>query len=536
MSFATWYYPFFLAAVAASFWLSPARWRLPLVLAASFAFYGAWDIRFCALLIAAAASDYLCTRSLAEEDESPLRAFGLAMTPAAWTLAMMALRGLSPWLTMWTACACLLFYALYRTIGRLPAPQRRRPMLLLAIGVNLGILVAFKYANWFAGGLRELLSWGGVSADWIVLDVLLPIGISFHTFQSISYAVDVYQRRCAAEKRFCRVLCMIMFFPQLVAGPIERAARMLPQMAFETRFDWRLIPWALHLLLVGYFLKVFVADNCAVLADHYFAQVHAHRDVGAQWTVVGVLSYAAQIYGDFVGYSYIARGSAVLLGVELTRNFELPFLARSPADFWRRWHISLSTWIRDYVFLPLSLWLSFREPPLPRLSQRANDSAIVAGCLVVTMVLAGLWHGADWHFVAFGAYYGVVQAIWMIVPPLKALSDSARMASVWASRAITFACACTGWILFRSETLADAGRVITALGHASAQPPTAGTLGWLLLHAVPLAVLIFLCRHAREEADIAARSTTALAAAYVFMIALLASSEPGRAQFIYFQF
>jgi D-alanyl-lipoteichoic acid acyltransferase DltB (MBOAT superfamily) len=331
---------------------------------------------------------------------------------------------------------------------------------------------------------------------------------------------------------------MITFFPQLVAGPIERGARMLPQLRFESRFDWRFVVWGVHLLLIGYFLKVFVADNCAVIADYYFKKVHLGEDPGAAWALTATIAYAAQIYGDFVGYSYIARGSAIMLGVQLSRNFELPLLSRSPAEFWRRWHITLSSWIRDYVFLPLSLSLSYRNQDPLSGKALLDDRLIVSFCLIVTMLVAGLWHGADWHYVAFGGFHGILQALWLVVPGARLLSSSPGILAGIASRALTFALVCVAWILFRSESMSDAFHILATLGGAGG-PGTAvprGVLLWLTAHAVPLVLLIALVRKHDEEADIALRSGFTLSIAYFLMFLLLASSEAGRAQFIYFQF
>jgi D-alanyl-lipoteichoic acid acyltransferase DltB (MBOAT superfamily) len=538
VSFATWYYPFFLAFVVGAFWLLPQRLRLWFVIAASLFFYAFWDVRFCALLIAAAASDHLCSNAYEGPAPAWTRVFAVGMAPAAWLL----LAGLfKPVAGLHLALAvagslgfCLLFFA----VCRLDAQRRGRWLVLLGVGVNLGILAFFKYANWFSGGLQDLLRHFGLAADNVVLDILLPVGLSFHTFQSIAYVVDVSQGRCRAEPSFWRVLCMITFFPQLVAGPIERAAKMLPQLRFESRFDRGMLAWGLHLLLIGYFLKVFVADNCAVVADYYFDTVHKGGSLGAGWALAATAAYAAQIYGDFVGYSYIARGSATLLGVELTRNFELPLLSRSPGEFWRRWHISLSTWIRDYLFLPLTLSLSYRNQDPVSDKPIVSDRLIVSSCLIVTMLLAGLWHGADWHYVAFGGFHGILQVLWIVVPGAALLSSAPGILPNALSRALTFALVCIAWILFRSESIGDAVQVLATLGGVggpgSAVPR--GVLQWLALHAVPLLLLILAASRDTEEADIARRPGIVLATSYFLMIVMLASSEAGRAQFIYFQF
>jgi D-alanyl-lipoteichoic acid acyltransferase DltB (MBOAT superfamily) len=538
VSFATWYYPFFLAFVVGAFWLLPQRLRLWFVIAASLFFYAFWDVRFCALLIAAAASDCLCTNAYEGPPPAWTRVFAVGMAPAAWLLVAGLLKPVAGLHLALAVAVSLGFCLLFLAACRLDTQRRRRWLVLLGVGINLGILAFFKYANWFSGGLQDLLRHFGVAADNVVLDILLPLGLSFHTFQSIAYVVDVSQGRCKAEPSFWRVLCMITFFPQLVAGPIERAAKMLPQLRFESRFDWGMLAWGLHLLLIGYFLKVFVADNCAVVADYYFDTVHKGGSLGAGWALTATAAYAAQIYGDFVGYSYIARGSATLLGVELTRNFELPLLSRSPGEFWRRWHISLSTWIRDYLFLPLTLSLSYRNQDPVSGKPIVNDRLIVSSCLIVTMLLAGLWHGADWHYVAFGGFHGILQVLWIVVPGAALLSSAPGILPNALSRALTFALVCIAWILFRSESIGDAVQVLATLGGVggpgSAVPR--GVLQWLALHAVPLLLLILAASRDTEEADIARRPGIVLATSYFLMIVMLASSEAGHAQFIYFQF
>jgi len=538
MSFAAWYYPFFLMLVTVIFWLLPRSSRILLILAASFTFYGFWDVRFCSLLIAAAASDYLCTSVMAGRPASRGAALWIGLLPAAWAMGISLFKHVEPYYVLAVVLSCLAFLLAYWRGLRLEHARRRQYALTLAILVNAGILLFFKYANWFSSGFENVLASVGLPADWVVLDVLLPVGVSFHTFQSIAYAVDVYGGHTPAERNFWRVLCMIMFFPQLVSGPIERASRLLPQLKFESAFDWRLVAWGLHLLLVGYFLKIFVADNCAVIAKYYFGEVHHANALGPSWAYAGVAAFAAQIYADFAGYSYIARGSAMMLGVQLSRNFELPYLSRSPGEFWSRWHISLSSWFRDYVFTPLSLSRSLHKMLTWPFARKTNRALFISVALIATMLLAGAWHGSGWNFVVFGAFHGVLQALWRIIPGAQALSSSPRMLSRISSGLLTFTLVCVGWILFRCDTLADAPHIVSALSGATvgnaAVPRT--VVRWLILHIVPLALLVFLVRRDKEEADVVLRSKLLLLTVYFFMFFLLLSSDAGRTQFIYFQF
>ena len=390
MSFATWYYPFFLLATAALFWLLPARLRTPFIVAASFVFYAYWDVRFIAMLIAAAVFDWTCTNAIAGRKPGFPAVLGYALLPLAWLLAAGFFKPVPAGAPIAAAIGGFLYSVVFHVV------KTKVHFLWLAIAGGLTLLGFFKYAGWFADNLRIALESAGIQASWSTLNILLPIGISFHIFQSIAYVADVHGRKLDAEPSFLRILSMLCFFPQLVAGPIERAAHMLPQLHFGRPFEWRDLAWGCHLILVGYFLKVFVADSCGVVADYYFNTLHEKApDFGASWTLAGTLAFAFQIYGDFAGYSLIARGSALFFGVRLFRNFSLPYLALTPSDFWRRWHISLSSWFRDYVYVPMG-----------------GNRGQVARNLILTMLLAGLWHGASWRFAVWGALHGGALIAW----------------------------------------------------------------------------------------------------------------------------
>ena len=523
MSFATWVYPFFLLAAAALFWALPARWRTPFIVAASFVFYSWWDVRFVAMLIAAAVLDYTCSNWIAGRRPARLETALLALTPLVWLLLANLAKPVPIAALTSAAAGAPIYWAACELGGRLREATRRRYFLVLAIAGSLALLGFFKYAGWFAENLEAALEAIGVVADWPALNILLPIGISFHIFQSISYVVDVYQGRVSAERSFLRILNMLCFFPQLVAGPIERAAHMLPQLHFGRRFDWRDVAWGCHLILVGYFLKVYVADSCGVVADYYFNSI-GENPFAADWTLTGLFAFAFQIYGDFAGYSLIARGSALFFGVRLFRNFQLPYLALTPSDFWRRWHISLSSWFRDYVYLPLG--------------GNRGTRGVVARNLMVTMMLAGIWHGASWRFALWGALHGGALIAWRAGLPGTGTLERARLPMKVLFWALTAAVVLAGWAVFRAASLEDVHAMLAALSHwhSAGVPPVWGSVKWILLHVLPWIALLAIVRRDGEEADIARLPWWALAPLYWLLATLVLSAGTQRPEFIYFQF
>lgn len=263
---------------------------------------------------------------------------------------------------------------------------RKRAILWIVVVLLLSILGYFKYANFFVEGFVALAPYLGFKPSAIVLEIILPIGISFHIFQTLAYVVDVSRGDYLAERDFIRFTSFTMFFPQLVAGPIERAHDLLPQFAAPRKIDRKLMGHAFHLIVIGYFFKIFVADSAAEIANVAFRE----DQPSGWWTVFGTLAFGLQIYGDFLGYSMIAKGVAALLGFELSWNFAHPYWATSIREFWQRWHITLSRWLRDYLYIPLG-------------GNRGSPFAAPRNTLI-TMALGGLWHGANWTFIACGAY------------------------------------------------------------------------------------------------------------------------------------
>jgi len=285
-------------------------------------------------------------------------------------------------------------YAVARLMDASASERLRRALLTLSIGVNVGLLVYFKYANFFLASLADCLNAAGMSASLPMLSVILPVGISFYTFEAISYTVDVYRRKISAERNLAHFLLFILFFPHLVAGPIVRASDFLPQVRRKKRWNWLRIALGGKLVLLGLFKKLAIANRMALLVDPVFANPTAYESSVLWMAAVG---YAFQVYCDFSGYSDLALGTAQLLGYRLAVNFNLPFAAANVTDFWRRWHISLSNWIRDYIFFPLGGSRS------GRLRTAAN--------LLIAMTLCGLWHGANWPMVAWGTLNGLCMVV-----------------------------------------------------------------------------------------------------------------------------
>lgn len=437
--------------------------RKIVLLLASWVFYGAWDMRFVALLIGSAGLNWAVARAITH------------------------------------------------------LPSRGRVLLIAGVTFNLLVLGVFKYYGFFmeqVSGVLHMLRW---DRDLPLMQMLLPIGVSFYTFQGVSYLVDVRQGKVQAA-RLLDVLLLMSFFPHLVAGPIVRAADLLPQLAAPVRLHRKEAAAALLLIVWGLFKKIVIASPLATrLVDPVFAEAATRSSADL---LAGVYGYAVQIYCDFSAYSDIAIGVAGLLGYRFPYNFNQPYRAASLQDFWRRWHISLSSWLRDYLYIPLG---GSRRGPW---RQCAN--------LMVTMVLGGLWHGASAKFLVWGALHGSVlsgETLWRRVKPARWPS-----APAWLGALVTFHVVCLGWIYFRAQSFEDAGAVLSGLvqtrGALTVGPFLLGTiaLGLLLNHLPPLA----LQRIARRVSALPAPAMGALTAAAILMID--AARPDGVAPFIYYQF
>jgi alginate O-acetyltransferase complex protein AlgI len=397
MLFCTQQFLFFFLAVFAAYWSLPwHRLRVWLLLAASYYFYASWNPMLASLIFLTTTVDYAIARAL---DGSP-------------------------------------------------AGRRRRALLALSIGLNVSLLVYFKYANFFLDSLREWLRAAGVSASLPVLEVLVPVGISFYTFEAISYTVDVYRRKIPAERDLAHFLLFILFFPHLFAGPIVRASDFLPQVRRRKRWNWPRFAYGGRLILLGLLKKLAVADRMALLVDPVFADPTAYGS-GVLW--LAAVAYAFQVYCDFSGYSDLALGTAQLLGYRLAVNFNLPFLAANVAEFWRRWHISLSSWIRDYLFFPLG-------------GSRAGGWRTARNVLIA-MTLCGLWHGARWPCVVWGLLNGVYMGVHRLFRPwaqrrprLDALLQTAGGTALRVG--LTFLTFVLALVVFRTASLASGAAML----------------------------------------------------------------------------
>ena len=394
MSFVSVAFFVFLPIVFAVYWLlgRHLRWQNLWLLLASYVFYGWWDWRFLILILITSLSSF---------------ASGL-------------------WLE--------------RT-------QHRQTVVASNIILNLGILGTFKYYDFFVENLQHLFLQVGYSLDVPTLRLILPVGISFYTFQSLSYTIDVYRGKLHATKDVVAFFAYIAFFPQLVAGPIERATHLLPQMLGTRTFRYDEAVDGLRRMLWGFFKKMVVADNCAVAVNLIWEN---YAEADALTLIAGMLLFTFQIYGDFSGYSDIAIGVSKLFGIRLMENFRLPYFSRSIGEFWRRWHISLMTWFRDYLYIPLG-------------GSRKGSARTMLNVFIV-FLLSGLWHGANWTYVAWGGYNACLLTIgrWLGANHQSPQSDIPTWRNI--PRIIfTFFLVAIGWIVFRSASLAEAYDYLTRL-------------------------------------------------------------------------
>jgi alginate O-acetyltransferase complex protein AlgI len=468
-------YLFFFAAVFTLYWA--ARWhraRIAILLVAGFCFYASWSGWLALLVFAGSFLDYLVGRGL----ESCSR------------------------------------------------PRRRRLLLAISLSANLGLLFYFKYANFFLRSLEDGLRMFGGEASLPVLSVILPIGISFYTFEAISYTIDVYHRRIPAERNLAHFFLFITFFPHLVAGPIVRARDFLPQLRRKKRHTWLRLRVGVQLFLLGLFKKIAIADRMAFFVDPVFAEPALY---GSAATWLASLAYALQIYCDFSGYSDMAIGSAHMLGFKLAPNFDMPYLAANVSEFWRRWHISLSSWLRDYLFIPLG------GSRLGRWQTNRN--------LLITMTLGGLWHGASWTFVVWGVVHGCLLILhrefrsWSEARPR--IGDVLSSAAGTLARvAATFLAVTLCWVLFRATTIQAAATIFAHLcwpteGLSLALP--AGSLLVLLGAVVLVHVAVRLAGKPGPLLERLPAPVLGLGYAVLLTLALLLSPGSEKA-FIYFQF
>lgn len=458
----------FLPIVFALYWLlrRQLRWQNLLVVAASYLFYGWWDWRFLLLIAFTSACSY---------------ASGLLIGSNRW----------------------------------------HKTALWGNIILNLAILGLFKYYDFFAVELANLL---GCSGDSVMLNLILPVGISFYTFQALSYSIDVYRGKLEPTRDVVAFFAYVSFFPQLVAGPIERATNLLPQFQRQRQFDYAMAVDGIRQMLWGFFKKVVVADNCATFVDDIWGDFAGQSSINM---AVAAALFSIQIYCDFSGYSDIAIGCAKLFGIKLMRNFNVPYFSRDIAEFWRRWHISLTTWFRDYVYIPLG-------------GSRVAKWKVVRNTFIIFLV-SGLWHGANWTFILWGAFHALLFLPLILMGKNRKYTDIVA-ADRWlpsikelGQMLLTFVLAALGWILFRSQSIGEAIDFYTSLftgGLSGANLP----MRTIVFVAIMLLVE-WLQRKREHGLDMSGvRSGVIRYVFYVCVLALIFVFGVFNETFIYFQF
>jgi len=467
-------YFIFLPIVLLLFFALPQKFRWILLLCSSYFFYGYWNVNYLAIIIIATAVAFFCGKMIGKESRR----------------------------------------------------ARRKLWLYATLIINLGILAVFKYWDFGADNVENVFSALGI--DWQVtrLDVLLPVGISFFTFQTLSYVIDIYRGRIQPEGHLGMFAVYVAFFPQLVAGPIERAQNILPQLKATEKIDIERMVSAMQLILWGLFKKVVIADRVAIYVDLIYAQPDLHSPASR---ILATYFFAIQIYCDFSAYSDIAIGSAKLFGIDLMENFRRPYFSRSITEFWRRWHISLSTWLRDYLYIELG-------------GNRRGVSRTYIN-LMITMLLGGLWHGASWNFVIWGALHGLFLVFSRLTLPTRDRMVSQLAIPAYAVnflRAfITFQLVVFCWIFFRADTFADALTVVKGIIEPWGSPLV--DIKTFAHAAFGVSVLLFVQiiqeKFGSFRAFIGGFSTPVRWVAwYALLFAIVLFGVVGNSQFIYFQF
>jgi alginate O-acetyltransferase complex protein AlgI len=424
----------------------------------------------------------------------------------------------NPWLISLILLSASVDYLVALRLPHIASQSIRRTLLICSICTNLGLLLFFKYTNFFLDSVVPVINLFGLGLRPPLFQLILPLGISFYTFETISYIVDVYQRRQQPVRNILDYALYIMFFPHLVAGPIVRPHDFLPQLATPKRWSWFRLQIGMQLFLLGLFKKAVIADSLAPIVDMVFLKPDAF-DSAAIW--FAVLSYAVQIYCDFSGYSDMAIGLAHTFGYSLPQNFRLPYLAADISEFWKRWHITLSTWLRDYLYIPLG---GNRHGP----TQTHRN-------LLLTMLLGGLWHGASWTFAIWGLYHGALLIAHRACPrPDWLKSPTFRPVCVLG----TFLSVCVGWVFFRAQRVEDAADILIRMVR-----PTSGTSLTAIAALVGGSFLVLVvCGHlVAGHADFRKRlrrlSPPVMGAALGTLVLFIQLLIPEASQaFIYFQF
>ena len=414
------------------------------LLLASYVFYGWWDWRFLGLIIASSAVDYCCGLQMAVHNKQS------AVNSANWELPAVTWKSLF---------------------------QGRKLYLTISLTFNLGLLAFFKYFNFFIDSAAEFISILGFQTHISTLNLILPVGISFYTFQTLSYSIDVYRGNLKPTKDPIAFFTFVAFFPQLVAGPIERASNLLPQFFKKREFQYQQGSDGMKLILWGLFKKMVIADNCALVVNPIFEN---YQTASGLELIMGAILFAFQIYGDFSGYSDIAIGVAKLFGIDLMTNFRTPYFSRDIAEFWRRWHISLSTWFRDYVYIPLG-------------GSRVPKAKSIRNIFIVFLV-SGFWHGANWTFITWGGIHAALFIpIFLIGKNRVHLHEGEHL--IPSFREViqivsTFALVCVAWVFFRADTVGDAWGYLSGIFSNAIFPSGYAWIGYNIRLALVLFIIL----------------------------------------------
>lgn len=413
-------------------------------------------------------------------------------------------------------------YFIGNAIGGRQSRKARQWLLFLALVLNLGVLFLFKYYNFFVGAFVDLFSAFGISLGVSTLKIILPVGISFYTFTALSYCLDIYNRSIEPTGDFLAYCCFVTFFPALLSGPIGRASKQLPQFMERRSFSYDTAATAARAILWGAFIKLCIADRLGIYVDSVYSTIDRHN--GTTLFLTQVL-YSIQIYTDFAGYSLIAIGSGRLLGIELPENFRRPYLSKTVTEFWRRWHISLTSWFRDYLYFPLG-------------GSRVGKSRWILNILIVFAV-SGLWHGAAYAFIAWGVLHAVVMIIERLVygDRIKAIKDSFSFGNL-VRILITFNIVSLIWIFFRLESVSDTAYVIGKIFSDPGKP----FFDILTLGIAFISIVILLIKDLGDEYGwrlklLSNKNVVIRYATYVFLICfILLFGELDGSSFIYFKF
>ncbi len=480
MWFNSWEFFIFLPLVLGIYYALGFRYQNVFLVGASYFFYGWWDWRFLALIFASTVVDFACSR---------LMVYG---------------------------------HIFHKPVQMPKAPFRRKKYLIISLVVNLGLLGIFKYFNFFVDSFIAMGATVGLDFDTPILRLIPPVGISFYTFQTLSYTIDVYRGKHDPVGKFIDFSLFVCYFPQLVAGPIERASRLLPQLASKRSVNLDMIKSGVLLILIGLFKKIVIADTAG--AD----VTRIYENPGAASSLLlysGVLLFSLQIYGDFSGYSNMARGISRLFGIELMENFQAPYLSRNITEFWRRWHISLSQWLRDYLYISLG-------------GNRKGKIRTLVN-LMLTMLLGGLWHGASWTYVVWGGLHGVYLVIHRMISSLSVPRASSsvvfRFFTMVCGVVFTFHLVSVTWVFFRAESMSQSlvyfEGLLSFRGGLDIK-----SLALPVLLVVLLAPLEWIQYRKSEVTDLGSFPLPMRSMVYTMMLISIVMQSGNEIPFIYFQF